>query len=145
MTTFFSFVFIAPTLSRLYNNFLILNVPLGVIRSPSFFYINSSFTNGTFYFIVLKYKIIFNKNMHRLNVIVVGPHSFVSTLNELKNYLKFNISGSNNNLSKIVFDDDKLLLCHQEFLDDKKNLDLIKEITCTKILVIENTKKRVTF
>ena len=58
--------------------------------------------------------------MHRLNVIVVGPHSFVSTLNELKNYLKFNISGSNNNLSKIVFDDDKLLLCHQEFLDDKK-------------------------
>ncbi len=83
--------------------------------------------------------------MHKLNVIVVGPHSFVSTLNELKNYLKFNISRSNNNLSKIVFDDDELLLCHQEFLDDKKNLDLIKEITCTKILVIENINKKSNF
>ena len=83
--------------------------------------------------------------MHKLNVIVVGPHSFVTTLNELKNYLKFNISGSNNNLSKIVFDNDKLLLCHQEILDDKKNLDLIKEITCTKILVIENTKEKSNF
>ena len=80
--------------------------------------------------------------MHKLNVIVVGPFSFVSTLNELKHYLKFNISVSNNNLSKITFGDDKLLLCHQEFLDDKKNLELIKEITCTKILAIENLKKK---
>ena len=59
--------------------------------------------------------------MHKLNVTVVGPLSFVSTLNELKHYLKFNISVSNNNLSKIVFDDDTLLLCHQDFLDDKKS------------------------
>ena len=80
--------------------------------------------------------------MHKLNVIVVGPFSFVSTLNELKHYLKFNISVSNNNLSKITFGDDKLLLCHQEFLDDKKNLELIKEITCTKILAIEKLKKK---
>tara|TARA_Y100001958_G_C21176295_1_gene507040 strand:+ start:415 stop:1041 length:627 start_codon:yes stop_codon:yes gene_type:complete len=78
--------------------------------------------------------------MHKLNVVVVGPNSFISTLNELKHYLKFNISDLNNNLSKIIFNDDKLLLCHQEFLDDKKNLDLIREITCTKILAIENIK-----
>ena len=80
--------------------------------------------------------------MHKLNVTVVGPLSFVSTLNEIKHYLKFNISVSNNNLSKIVFDDDTLLLCHQDFLDHKKNLDLIKEITCTKILAIENINKK---
>ena len=80
--------------------------------------------------------------MHKLNVVVVGPNSFISTLNELKHYLKFNISVSNNNLSKIVFNDDKLLLCHHEFIEDRKNLDLIREINCTKILAIENIKKK---
>ena len=28
--------------------------------------------------------------MHKLNVLILGPVSFVSTLNELKTYLKFN-------------------------------------------------------
>ena len=46
--------------------------------------------------------------MHKLNVQILGPTSFVSTLNELKNFLKFNsiIDNLNDNADIILFHDD---------------------------------------
>ena len=48
--------------------------------------------------------------MHKLNVKILGPSSFVSTLNELKIYLKFNpiIDGLNDNPIAILFHIDAL-------------------------------------
>ena len=64
--------------------------------------------------------------MHKLNVKILGPSSFVSTLNELKIYLKFNPSmdGLNDNPIAILFHIDALQDVNQKNYIDSK--DLIK-------------------
>ena len=64
--------------------------------------------------------------MHKLNVKILGPSSFVSTLNELKIYLKFNPSmdGLNDNPIAILFHIDALQDANlKNYIDSK---DLIK-------------------
>ena len=64
--------------------------------------------------------------MHKLNVLLLGPASFISTLNELKNYLKFNpILDYTNNPNIILF--------HTHALQNKEQAKLIKNIDCIKI------------
>ena len=67
--------------------------------------------------------------MHKLNVQILGPTSFVSTLNELKNFLKFNpkIDNSNNNTNIILF--------HVDVLMDKKQKEYIDSNGSIKICV----------
>lgn len=52
--------------------------------------------------------------MHNLNVKIIGPSSFVSTLNELKVFLKFNSILNNTN------DDPNIILFHTDALKDDK-------------------------
>ena len=52
--------------------------------------------------------------MHNLNVKIIGPSSFVSTLNELKVFLKFNSILNNTN------DDPNIILFHTDALKDNK-------------------------
>ena len=79
--------------------------------------------------------------MHKSDVIVLGSKTFISTLNELSPYLKFKISLINvNNLKKSI-SINKLLLCDNEFLDNKNNIDLIKNSECIKILASEKNNK----
>ena len=65
--------------------------------------------------------------MHKLNVRILGPSSFVSTLNELKMFLKFNplIDNFNDNTNIILF--------HVDILKDKKHKDFINSFDTTKI------------
>jgi hypothetical protein len=67
--------------------------------------------------------------MHKLNVQILGPSSFVSTLNELKNFLKFNprIDSLNDNANIILF--------HADVLIDKKLKDYIDSNDSIKICV----------
>jgi len=67
--------------------------------------------------------------MHKLNVQILGPASFVSTLNELKNFLKFNpkIDSLNNNANIILF--------HVDVLMDKKQKEYIDRNGSIKICV----------
>ena len=67
--------------------------------------------------------------MHNLNVRIFGPSSFVSTLNELKAYLKFNplFDDLNNNTNIILF--------HIDILQDKKQENFIKKNDLIKIWV----------
>tara|TARA_E500000178_G_scaffold346372_1_gene397901 strand:+ start:1108 stop:1713 length:606 start_codon:yes stop_codon:yes gene_type:complete len=67
--------------------------------------------------------------MHNLNVLILGPSSFISTLNELAKYLKFNftLENSNNNPSIILF--------HADALKIKKQKDLIENKSAIKICV----------
>ena len=69
--------------------------------------------------------------MHKLNIILKGPESFINTLNEIKNFLKFNIS----------LKEKDAIIYHQDFLKDKGNLDKIKEEKSIKILAANNHKK----
>ena len=65
--------------------------------------------------------------MHKLNVKILGPSSFVSTLNELKMYLKFNplIDGLNDNPIAILFHIDALQDVNQKnYIDSKDSIKI---------------------
>ena len=70
--------------------------------------------------------------MHKLNVLIFGPSSFIYTLNELKPFLKFNpITG---NLNK----EHNVILIHQEALQDKNNKNFIEKSNSIKIYASKN-------
>jgi hypothetical protein len=66
--------------------------------------------------------------MHKLNVLIIGPSSFISTLNELKPFLKFNP------LTNTLTEDHDIILFHKDVLKDTKQKDHINNSNCIKIL-----------
>tara|TARA_B100000963_G_C22604597_1_gene661858 strand:- start:847 stop:1452 length:606 start_codon:yes stop_codon:yes gene_type:complete len=70
--------------------------------------------------------------MHQLNVLILGSNSFVSTLNELKPFLKFNpiIEEFKSNHDLILF--------HEEVLTDKKNIEIINKSHQLKVCASNN-------
>ena len=58
--------------------------------------------------------------MHKLNVLILGPSSFVATLNELQKFLKFNPLFNNINVNHDI------ILYHVDVLQDKKKKDYIE-------------------
>jgi|TARA_B100001094_G_C18144427_1_gene779816 hypothetical protein len=65
--------------------------------------------------------------MHKFNVLILGPSSFFSTLNELKMFLKFNP------LSDILNDSSNIILFHIDSLKVKKQKDYIDSNNFIKI------------
>ena len=65
--------------------------------------------------------------MHRLKVLILGPSSFISTLKELKPFLKFNpIVGDVNSVHDII-------LFHSDAFEDNKHKDYISRSDSIKI------------
>jgi len=74
--------------------------------------------------------------MHKLNVRILGPSSFITTLNELKHFLKFNcLSNDPNNISNII-------LFHSDALLDKNLKEYIQNNKSIKVCA-GNRKKLV--
>ena len=67
--------------------------------------------------------------MHNLNVLVLGPSSFYSTLNELKMFLKFNP------LPEDTTENPNITLFHVDVLQIKKQKDFIDKSNTIKICV----------
>ena len=67
--------------------------------------------------------------MHKLNVQILGSSSFISTLNELKVFLKFNPLSDNFNVNP------NIILFHSDALKDKKLKDYIYDNKFLKICV----------
>ena len=65
--------------------------------------------------------------MHKLNVRIIGPSSFISTLNELKMFLKFNCLLDDQNIKS------NIILFHVNALLDKKLKDYIQNNKSIKI------------
>jgi len=65
--------------------------------------------------------------MHKLNVIILGPSSFISSLNELKSFLKFNL------ITESFNDNHSMILFHSDALKDKKQKNLIQNNNKIKI------------
>ena len=70
--------------------------------------------------------------MHNLNVLIFGPSSFISTLDELKPFLKFNPL-----LDSIDYKHDVILI-HNEALKEKEKKNFIKKsfLLEAKILIV---------
>ena len=69
--------------------------------------------------------------MHKLNVKILGPSSFISTLDELKTFLKFNPIIDNSTISQ------NIILFHIDALQDKKQKDFIENNNSIKICASE--------
>ena len=67
--------------------------------------------------------------MHKLNVLILGSSSFVSTLDELKSFLKFNPLPNNTNT------DPNVILFHVDALMDKNQKKYIEANNSIKICV----------
>jgi hypothetical protein len=65
--------------------------------------------------------------MHTLNVLILGPSSFISTLNELKPFLKFN------SITENLDENYNIILFHENVLKDRKQKELIEKASITKI------------
>jgi hypothetical protein len=65
--------------------------------------------------------------MHKLNVQILGPSSFISTLNELKNFLKFNP------LFDILKDNHNIILFHIDAMNNNKQKEYIESNSSIKI------------
>ena len=65
--------------------------------------------------------------MHKLNVTILGPSSFISTLNELKPFLKFNSQLDNIN------DKHDIIIIHHEALKDNTKKNFIEKSNAIKI------------
>ena len=74
--------------------------------------------------------------MHRLNVLVYASNSFVSTLNELRPFLKFN------HFTTVPNTGYDIILFHDEVLKDKKIKNLIEKSDFLKVCV-SNKKKQI--
>tara|TARA_X000001036_G_C20689998_1_gene809063 strand:+ start:3379 stop:4002 length:624 start_codon:yes stop_codon:yes gene_type:complete len=77
--------------------------------------------------------------MHKLNILIHGPESFLTTLNELKNFLNFNLIYNKNNLSEIKKDLHGFI-CHEECLKNEKIDNNFTSIDCFKILATSKKK-----
>ena len=82
--------------------------------------------------------------MHQLNVLILGPNNFISTLIELKSFLKFNLYDdiSSVNKQKIKLD---ILIIHKDELSINKKLNILSNNNLIKILATKSIEKNASF
>ena len=77
--------------------------------------------------------------MHKINILILGPDSFISTLNELKPFLKFNLITNYKNFNNFAEKDFNGVICHEHEHDKLKKIINIKN--CLKVLACSKKSK----
>jgi hypothetical protein len=72
--------------------------------------------------------------MHKINVLAFGSKNFNISLEELKDYLNFNLTTTHENLKNFSFNDYDVLFVHEDYLKNSYNKKLLQEIQKIKIL-----------
>ena len=80
--------------------------------------------------------------MHKLNILVFGPNNFISTLNEIKHYLKFNFLTNEKTSLRQVTNKCDVIIIHQDSLENAREF-LNDKTQYIKILVTKNNKKKI--
>ena len=73
--------------------------------------------------------------MHLLNVLIYGPNTFLTTINELKPFLKFN------HVSENLHSNHDLILFHEDALKDKKLKEIIHNSQLLRVCATYNKNK----
>ena len=79
--------------------------------------------------------------MHKLNIFIFGPDSFISTFKELEPYFKFNIFSNQNKLFSSLKSNLHGIIFHQNISHDDRLKDIFKKYKCFKILATDNNSK----
>ena len=77
--------------------------------------------------------------MHKINILILGPDSFISTLNELKPFLKFNLITNYKNFNNFAEKEFNGVICYEHEHDKLKKLINIKN--CLKVLACSKKSK----
>ena len=77
--------------------------------------------------------------MHKINILILGPDSFISTLNELKPFLKFNLITNYKNFNDFAKKEFYGVICHEHDHDKLKKIINIKD--CLKVLARSKKSK----
>ena len=77
--------------------------------------------------------------MHKLNILISAPENFLSSLDELKHYLKFKLITKQKNKTEISYSNFNGFICHEDNLKIVEN-DL-NSISCFKVLATKNNIK----
>jgi len=72
--------------------------------------------------------------MHKINVLAFGSKNFNISLEELKDYLNFNLTTTGENLENFSLNDYDVLFVHEDYLKNSYNKKLLQEIHKIKIL-----------
>ena len=79
--------------------------------------------------------------MHQLKVLVFGPDSFISSLNEIKSYLKFNLHTVDNNLNSNFIKSFDILFFHEQIIENKQYKEILNIESVIKILATNSDPK----
>ena len=79
--------------------------------------------------------------MHKLNVLIIGPSHFISTLNELKTFLKFNLFSNENKSPVTIPDYIDVLICHNQDIQNFKKINNLDKLQIIKILASNSKDK----
>ncbi len=79
--------------------------------------------------------------MHKLNIFIFGPDSFISTFNELEPYFKFNISTNQKKLTSSFGSNLHGIIYHKDISHDDRIKDILKKYKCLKILATDTVSK----
>tara|TARA_B100000767_G_C19712285_1_gene513328 strand:- start:42 stop:662 length:621 start_codon:yes stop_codon:yes gene_type:complete len=82
--------------------------------------------------------------MHQFNVLILGPNNFISTLIELKSFLKFNLYDDilSADKQKIKLD---IIIIHKDVLSINKKLNILSNNNIIKILATNSIEKNLVF
>ena len=83
--------------------------------------------------------------MHKLNILIFGPDSFIYSLNELKSYFNFNIISNQKNLSPQIKNACDGFICHEEKVKNNEVLEFLKINKYFKILASNKNIKSKNF
>ena len=84
--------------------------------------------------------------MHSLNILLIGSESFLSSLDELRNYLKFKVIEKKPNISVNSSQKYDGIVCHEDYIREFKSF--LETNKCFKILATtlkKNTEKNFDF
>ena len=76
--------------------------------------------------------------MHKFNIFISGPESFVTTFNELESYFKFNISSNQKKLSAQFINNLHGIIIHHDTSNNNQLKGILKNNNCLKILATNN-------
>ena len=79
--------------------------------------------------------------MHNTNVLILGPKSFNTSLEELKDYLNFSIKTTEEKLSKKLIENIDILIFHYDYFKNNFDNEALKNIKKVKILASHPNKK----
>ena len=83
--------------------------------------------------------------MHKINVLTIGSDNFNTSLEELKDYLNFNLTTFDTNSEMKSFEEYDVLLCHQDFFKNHSSFEQLKKTDKVKILACNYQEKRFDF